>query len=129
MNNIKRLIFRIVLILFILCGGLTLVINFFNYYVDTLKWILFIDNAETGLSLQWEMVVKGLMEAVILGIAVCFGISKNNLFISVLVIILGFACCTFFYYTAKYIIWILVALVIILAATITYTIIQKRKEA
>ena len=129
MNNIKRLIFRIVLILFILCNGLTLVINFFNYYVDALKWILFIDNAETGLSLQWEMVVKGLVDAVILGIATCFGISKNNLFISVLVIILGFACCTFFYYIAKYIIWILVALAIILAATITYTIIKKRKEA
>lgn len=128
MDDLKRLLLRIIFILFILGGGLALAINIFKYFIDALKWIVFIDNAETGLPWQWEIVIKGIVEAIVVGIATCFGISKNNPFISIFIIILGFVCCIFFYYIAKYIIWILVALAIILAATITYTIIQKQKE-
>lgn len=97
-----------------------------DWFTKAIKWVVFIDNAETGLPWQAEIVVKSAIETIIAGIAACLGISKKNPLVSMVAIIIGFAACIGFYFVAKHWPWILGALAVSLVVAIVYVIIKSR---
>lgn len=101
-------------------------LSVFDWFVKAFKWVVFIDNAETGLPWQAEIVVKSVIETIIAGIAACLGVSRKNPLVSIVAIIVGFAACIGFYFIAKHWPWILGALALLLIATIVYFAMKSR---
>ncbi len=125
MNKIKSIIVGFLIIIFMLTSGPTLVAKFSNYFFKAIKWVVLIDNAETGLSWQWEMLVKVLVESIIMGIATGFGLSRDNPILTIISIVLGFTACMLTYFVAKYILWILSFLGVIILGIVAYFIVRK----
>ena len=100
--------------------------NLIEWFFKAIKWVVFIDNAETGLPWQTEILVKGIVEGIITIFSLGVGINKKNPWVIILSIILGFLACVAIYAICKYIIWILLALVFFLTGFVISIIIKKK---
>ena len=128
MDRIKGILIGLLVILLIIVIPVGIVNDFFNFIFNAIKWIVFIDNAETGLPYWSEVLIKGAIEVIILGFAAALGISNKNPFISIAVIIIGFVACIIFYWIAQYIVWIMIALLLLVTAYSIYLIVIKNKD-
>ena len=90
--------------------------------------MVFIDNAETGLPMWAEILVKGIVEICVGGISVSFGLSKENPIIMIISIVLGLGFCLVCYWMATYIIWILLIVLLLAFVAIILFIIHKKKD-
>ena len=129
MESIKSKLIAILIIAAFIIVPTSLLANFTNWFLDAIKWIIFIDNAEIGLPYWSEVFIKGAIEVIILGFAAVSGISNKNPFISILVIVLGFIACIIIYWIAEYIVWIMIALLLLATAYSIYLIITKNKNS
>ena len=127
MKSIKDKLIGILIIAVIIIIPTSLLSTLTNWFVDAIKWVVFIDNAETGLPFWCEILIKGIIEAIIVGIASVSGISNKNPFVSILVIVLGFVACIIIYWIAEYIVWIMIALLLLAIAYSIYLIVIKNK--
>ena len=107
MGKVKGILIGLVVIILILFGFFSLISDFVKWLCDAVKWIIFIDNAETGLSLQAEMIIKGIIESIIIGIGLFLGISQKSPIITICSIVIGFLACLLIYAICKYIIVIM----------------------
>lgn len=64
-DRIKGIFWWLVIIAIIIIVPVSLFTDFFNLLGNAIKWVFFIDNAETGLPLWGEYLVKGIVEGVI----------------------------------------------------------------
>ncbi len=128
MEDIKGFFIKLLVIITIIVIPVSILATLTEWFVNAIKWIVFIDNAETGLPMIAEYIIKGIVEAIILAIAGILGIKEKNPIIAVVTIIFGFILCVIFYFIAKYIIWILIALTIVLLAIIIYYIIKNKRS-
>lgn len=124
----KKALLTILIIAIILIIPAGLISNVLNWILDAIKWIIFIDNAETGLPMIAEMIIKGICEAIIVAFAATAGISSKSPWVSVLSIVVGFAVCVLIYAICKYIIWILSALALLLGVFIFISVLHSKKE-
>ncbi len=127
MESIKSKLIAILIIAAFVIIPTSLLANFTNWFLDAIKWIIFVDNAETGLPYWSEILIKGAIEVIIIGFSVVLGISSKNLFISVASIVLGFIACIIIYWIAEYIVWIMIAVLLIATAYMIYIIIKNNK--
>jgi len=131
---IKRLI-GIVIGISILCF-LPQIAFAFEKFMDFVKWLVFLDNVETGLPLVAELFIKGIAGTIsftLVGIIFnFFGLFDSNLMkfaYAVISIIIGAVLCSFVYWLINYWVIILIVLSIILISLILLIIyIKKRKE-
>jgi len=128
MESVKSKLIGILIISAIIIIPTSLLATLTNWFVDAIKWVVFIDNAETGLPYWSEVLIKGAIEVIILGFAAVLGISNKNPFISITVIVIGFVACIIFYWIAQYIVWIMIALLLLATAYCTYLIVIKNKD-
>ena len=134
MSIIKRLI-GIVIGILILCF-LPQIAFAFEKFMDFVKWLVFLDNAETGLPLVAELFIKGIAGTIsftLVGIIFNFlGLFDSNLMkfaYAVISILIGAVLCSFVYWLINYWVIILIVLSIILISLILLIIyIKKRKE-
>lgn len=123
-DRIKGIFWWLVIIAIIIIVPVSLFTDFFNLLGNAIKWVFFIDNAETGLPLWGEYLVKGIVEGVIGCVAIALWISEKNPLITIIGIIVGFIVCTILYFIATYFVWILVGICALVVATITFIIIR-----
>ena len=128
MDDIKDFLVKIIIVILVAAGVLTFLLNAFVGLLYAVRWVVFIDNAETGLSFYSETLVKGIIEGVIGIISLTLGISKKNPFVTIVSIIVGFVVCVILYFIKQYILWILVTLLILICRYITYLLITKNNE-
>ena len=128
MDEIKDKFIGLIVILFIIFGGLTALFCFFSELFNALLWVIFVDNAETGLPMWAEILVKGIVEVCVVTIAVSVGLSKSNPIVMIISIVSGFGICLACYWIATYIIWIMIGLAISGSSVITFFIIHKKKN-
>lgn len=132
MEDIKSKLVGIVVIIILLVLAITgvgsLLTNALGWLLEAIKWIVFIDNAETGLPMTAEIIIKGICEAIVASIAVALGISKKNPFVTILSIIVSFLVCVGIYAICKYIVWIVAILAVLLAFYLTFSILRIKKE-
>ena len=128
MGKVKEILIGLVVVILILLGFFSFISEFLKWLFDSINWIVFIDNAETGLPMAAEYIIKGITEAVILSIALVLGISQKSPLITICSIILGFVVCIIIYALCKYIIAIMILLIIALAILIIFNIIKKKKK-
>ena len=128
MGKVKGILIGLVVIVLILFGFFSFISDFIKWLCDAVKWIVFVDNAETGLSLQAEMIIKGIIEAIIIGIGLFIGISEKSPIITICSIVIGFLACLLIYAICKYIVIILVVAIILLGLFITFNILKNRKK-
>ena len=128
MDDIKDFLVKIIIAILVAAGVLTFLLNVFAGLLYAVRWVVFIDNAETGLSFYSETLVKGIIEGVIGIISLTLGISKKNPFVTIVSIIVGFVVCVILYFIKQYILWILVTLLILICLYITYLLITKNNE-
>lgn len=100
----------------------------FEQIVDAIRWIVFMDNAETGLPLIAEIIVKAICEMVVCAVAILLGISSNNKFVKVVSIVVGFLVCIGIYFICKYIVWIVACLSVILVGYLVYLFVRTKKK-
>ena len=127
MDRIKGTLISILIIFFIIIIPVGVINGFFDFIVNAAKWIVFIDNAETGLPMIAEMIIKGVVEGLVVLILGYIGIKEKNPIVAIMSIIVGFVACVIIYWIAKYIIWILIGLLIVIAYVI-YLLIKKYKD-
>jgi len=129
MNNAKRIILGLIVIIAIIIIPTNLISNSIKWIGNAIKWVVFIDNAGTGLPILAEKMIKGLCEAIIAAFALMFGISQKNPWIIAISIIVGFMVCIAIYAICKYIIIIFIVLALLLILYILSSIIvEKRKR-
>ena len=128
MGKVKGILIGLVVIILILFGFFSLISDFVKWLCDAVKWIIFIDNAETGLSLQAEMIIKGIIESIIIGIGLFLGISQKSPIITICSIVIGFLACLLIYAICKYIVVILIIAIILLGLFIALNIIRNKKK-
>lgn len=100
----------------------------FEQMVDAIRWIVFMDNAETGLPLIAEIIVKAICETVVCAVAILVGVSRKNPLVSVISIIVGFLVCIGIYFICKYIVWIVACLSVILVGYLVYLFVRAKKK-
>ena len=86
------------------------------------------DNAETGLPLIAEIIVKAICEMVVCFAAILVGVSRKNPLVSVVSIIVGFLVCIGIYFICKYIVWIVACLSVILVGYLVYLFVRAKKK-
>ena len=128
MEDIKSTLIKIAVILLLIIIPVSLLSTFFTWFGNAIKWIVFIDNAETGLPMTAEIIIKGICEAIVASIAVVLGISKKNPFVTILSIIVSFLVCVGIYAICKYIVWIVAILAVLLAFYLIFMILRVKKE-
>ncbi len=128
MEDIKNTFLKIAVIVLILVIPISLFSAALEWTLNAIKWIVFIDNAETGLSQSAETIIKAICEAIITAIAVGLGISQKNPFVSILAILVGFLACIGIYAICKYIVWIVVGLAVLFACFLAFSIIRAKRE-
>lgn len=130
MDKIKSVLISIIVIAVIILVPTSIFTDFFKFIGEAIKWVVFIDNKETGLPFIAEIFIKGIIEGIIVLIASCYGIKERNLIVSLIIIIAGFIACVAFYFICEYIIWILVilAVIIILIISINILVYYKNKS-
>ncbi len=128
MEKVKGVLIGLVIIVLILLGFFSLITDFIKWLCEAITWIIFIDNAETGLSLQAELIIKGLIEAIIIGIGLFLGISQKSPIITICSIVIGFFVCILIYAICKYIVAIMIIAIILLGLFITFKIIRNKKK-
>ena len=128
MGKVKGILMSLVVLVLILFGFFSLISGFIKWLCDAVKWIVFIDNAETGLSLQAEMIIKGVIEAIIIGIGLFIGISEKSPIITICSIVIGFFACILIYSICKYIVVILIIAIILLGLFIALNILKSKKK-
>lgn len=128
MKDIKSMVIRLAILLVILAGGFSILINVFDVIVKAVLWILFIENAETGLSFYSETIVKAIVEGLVLLFAGALGISKKNPFVSFVTFFLGFIMCVCLYFIKQYIFWIMLFMFVALLGLTSYLLVRKSKE-
>lgn len=128
MDRIKETLISILIIFLIIIIPVGVINGFFNFIVNAIKWIVFIDNAETELPMIAEMIIKGVVEGLVVLILGYVGIKEKNPIVAIMGIIIGFVACVIIYWIAKYIIWILIGLLLIVIAYVIYLLIKKHKD-
>ena len=128
MDRIKETLISILIIFLIIIIPVGVINGFFNFIVNAVKWIVFIDNAETELPMIAEMIIKGVVEGLVVLILGYVGIKEKNPIVAIMGIIIGFVACVIIYWIAKYIIWILIGLLLIVIAYVIYLLIKKHKD-
>ena len=128
MDRIKGTLISILIIYLIIIIPVGVINGFFDFIVDAIKWIVFIDNAETGLPMIAEMIIKGVVEGLIVLILGYIGIKEKNPIVAIMSIFVGFVACVIIYWIAKYIIWILIGLLLIVIVYIVYKVVRNMKE-
>lgn len=128
MSKIKGIFYALVAIVIILIVPSSFFSNVINWLFKAIKWILFIDNAETGLPFEAEIIIKGVVEGLVVLILGYIGIKEKNPIGSIMSIIVGFVACVIIYWIAKYIIWILIGLLLIVIAYVIYLLIKNHKD-
>ena len=128
MDRIKGTLISILIIFLIIIIPVGVINGFFDFIVNAVKWIVFIDNAETGLPMIAEMIIKGVVEGLVVLILGYIGIKEKNPIVAVMCIIIGFVACVIIYWIAKYILWILIGLLLIVIAYVIYLLIKKHKD-
>lgn len=128
MDGIRKNLLIIVAIILIILIPVSLISTVFLWFCDALKWIVFMDNAETGLPLIAEIIVKAICEMVVCAVAILLGISSNNKFVKVVSIVVGFLVCIGIYFICKYIVWIVACLSVILVGYLVYLFVRTKKK-
>ena len=128
MGKAKGILIGLGIIILMLLGFFSFISEFIKWLAEAVKWIVFIDNAETGLPVKAEMIIKGITEGIVASIGLFFGIKEKSPIIIITSIIIGFAVCLIIYAICKYIIVIMIVLLVILALLIIFNIIKKRKK-
>ena len=128
MDRIKGTLISILIIFLIIIIPVGVINGFFDFIVDAIKWIVFIDNAETELPMIAEMIIKGVVEGLVVLILGYIGIKEKNPIVAIMSIFVGFVACVIIYWIAKYIIWILIGLLLIVIAYVIYLLIKKHKD-
>lgn len=128
MDDIKDFLVKIIIAILVAAGVLTFLLNVFAGLLYAVRWVVFIDNVETGLSFYSETLVKGIIEGVIGIISLTLGISKKNPFVTIVSIIVGFVVCVILYFIKQYILWILFTLLILICLYLIYLLITKNNE-
>ena len=134
MTDIRRLI-GIAIGIVVICF-LPQIAVIFEKFLEFIKWLVFLDNAETGLPLVAEIIIKGIAGTIsftLVGIIFkSLGLFDSNLMkfaYAVISIVVGAVLCSFVYWLINYWIIILIVLSTILTILIVLTIyINKRKE-
>ena len=134
MTDIRRLI-GIAIGIVVICF-LPQIAVIFEKFLEFIKWLVFLDNAETGLPLVAEIIIKGIAGTIsftLVGIIFkSLGLFDSNLMkfaYAVISIVVGAVLCSFVYWLINYWIIILILLSTILTILIVLTIyINKRKE-
>ena len=128
MDKIKGIVIWLITVLVIIILPISIFTNFIEWIANAIKWVVFIDNAETGLPIVCEIIIKAIIEGMVLALASYVGISKKNPFATILTILFGFLACLLIFAICKYIVWILISIASILVILITILIINKRKK-
>lgn len=128
MDRIKGTLISILIIFLIIIIPVGVINGFFDFIINAVKWIVFIDNAETGLPMIAEMIIKGVVEGLVVLILGYIGIKEKNPIATIMSIIVGFVACVIIYWIAKYIIWILIGLLLIVIAYVIYLLIKNHKD-
>ena len=128
MDGIRKNLLIIVAIILIILIPVSLISTVFLWFCDALKWIVFMDNAETGLPLIAEIIVKAICESVICAVAFLLGISRKNPLVLIISIIVGFLVCIGIYFICKYIVWIVACLSVILVGYLVYLFVRTKKK-
>lgn len=128
MDSVKEKLIGFLIIVAIIVIPVSLLATLTNWFVDAIKWIVFIDNTETGLPMWAEMLVKGIIEGLTILIAGYIGIKEKSLTVLIAGIVFSFAACVAIYFIAKYIIWILIGLLLIVIVYIVYKVIRNNQE-
>ena len=128
MDRIKGTLILLLIIFLLIIIPVGVINGFFDFIVNAVKWIVFIDNAETGLPMIAEMIIKGVVEGLVVLILGYIGIKEKNPIVAIMGIIIGFVACVIIYWIAKYIIWILIGLLLIVIAYVIYLLIKKHKD-
>ena len=128
MDRIKGTLISILIIFLVIIIPVGVINGFFDFIVNAVKWIVFIDNAETGLPMIAEMIIKGVVEGLVVLILGYIGIKEKNPIVAIMSIIVGFVACVIIYWIAKYILWILIGLLLIVITYVIYLLIKKHKD-
>lgn len=128
MDRIKGTLISILIFFLIIIIPVGVINGFFDFIVNAVKWIVFIDNAGTGLPMIAEMIIKGVVEGLVVLILGYIGIKEKNPIVAIMSIIVGFVACVIIYWIAKYIVWILIGLVLIVITYVIYLLIKKHKD-
>lgn len=126
MDKIKGTLLGLLAIVLIIIIPVGIVNEFFTFLANACKWIVFVDNAETGLPMLAEIFVKAIIETIVIAIMVLIGVNEKNPITTILSIVLGFAACVLFYWIAKYIFLILGAMIAILVGYIVFIELRKK---
>ena len=128
MDRIKGILIGILIMFLIIIIPVGVVNDFFNFIADAIKWTVFIDNAETGLPMYAEMLIKGIVEGLIVLILGYIGLKEKNPITIIISVILAFVTCVIIYWLAKYIFVILCILLGLIIMYVCYLIINNNKE-
>ena len=128
MDEVKDKLIGLGIILFIVVGGMSLLFCFFSELFKSFLWLVYVDNAETGLPMWAEILVKVIVETLVIAILTGIGLSQKKPIVKGIVIVAGFCSCFALYWIAEYIIWILVGLLTIVIGYIVYKCIKKHKN-
>ncbi len=127
MQEIKRFFIGIILAIFVLAGGLTLLVKAGEFLIKAALWLVYIDNSETGLPFIAEIIIKAICETCVVGLCSSVFIIKNKELLKILSIPLGFLTCIGIYAICKYIIIICSVLVLTMFVVIVLLINNKKK--
>ena len=75
-----------------------------------------------------EKIIKGVVEGLVVLILGYIGIKEKNPIVTIMTFIVGFVACVIIYWIAKYIIWVLIGLLLIVIAYVIYLLIKKHKD-
>lgn len=128
MDNLKDILGRLLIIIFIIAGGLTVICKVFNELIPAVLWVVSFDYKDTGLSFIEETIVKAIVENIIIAIAISNGISRKNPLVSLVVIIIGFAVCVLIYFIKQYLLWIMIGLITVLVVYIIYLVVSNHRK-
>lgn len=123
MKKIIALVFVVLILAFP-----SLFIFALDQIIDAFRWIVFMDNAETGLPLVAEIIVKAVCESVVVVAAVVAGFSSKNPVVKIVSIAFGFLVCIGIYAICKYIVWIAAILSALAIGYLVYWIVRKKKQ-
>ena len=128
MSKIKGTFYTVLALIIFIIVPVSIFTDAINWFFKAIKWILFIDNAETGLPFEAEIIIKVIAECIVVGTAIFLGINEKSPLLSIITIILGFALCILFYAICKYYVWILVILGLVIIGIVIYAIISRKKN-
>lgn len=128
MNNLKDILGRLLIIIFIIAGGVTAICKAFNELFPAVLWVVSFDYKDTGLSFIEETIVKAIVENIIIAIAISNGISRKNPLVSLVVIIIGFAVCVLIYFIKQYLLWIMIGLITLLVVYIIHLVVSNHRK-